>query len=302
MKKFLLLVLLTLFLFSAEACDICGCGVGNYYIGILPQFKSQFIGLRYHFNKFNTRLIDDPTQYSNDFYQTVDIWSGWNIGKKFQLLALIPVNFNHQESDEGVSNLKGLGDVLVLMNYKVFDINSKNNQGRNVNQQLLIGGGFKFPTGKFEIDPNNPDVASQANTQLGSGSTDILVNAMYNVRVNKVGIMTQANYKVNSTNKEDYRFGNKFAASSFVSYTVNVNKSVISPNVGLIYENTGESNYAGSKVDLTSGTILQGVLGMEFGFRKISFGFNMQVPIAQNFAENQTTQKMRGMMHVSFVL
>src|SRR4030095_4898898 len=262
---------------ESSACEICGCGVGNYYIGLLPQFKSHFIGLRYHYNKFNTRLVSDPSQYSNDFYQTVELWSGWNIGKKFQLLALIPVHFNHQESDEGVTTLKGLGDAMVVMNYKLFDINSKTNSGQNIDQQLWLGGGLKLPTGKFEIDPNDPDVASAANMQLGSGTTDILLNGMYNVRARKIVVTTQANYKISSTNKDDYRFGNKFSASSFISYGLNAKKTTISPNLGLLYENTAESKLASSKVDLTGGSLLQGATGVEFGFNKFAFGFNVQL-------------------------
>jgi len=287
---------------QSSACEICGCGVGNYYIGILPQFRSHFIGLRYHYNKFNTRLVSDPSQYSNDFYQTVELWSGWNIGKKFQLLAVLPVNFNHQESDEGVANLKGLGDAILLMNYKLFDVNSKTGSGKTINQQLWLGGGLKLPTGKFEIEPNDPDVASAANMQLGSGSTDILLDGMYNVRVGKIGVTTQANYKISGTNKDDYRFGNKFSASSFISYGLSAKKTAITPNVGLMYENTAESKLQSSKVDLTGGSLLQGALGVEFGFNKIAIGFNAQLPIAQNFAENQTKQKVKGMVHVTFAL
>jgi len=303
MKKSLIAFILFLTVIQqSSACEICGCGVGNYYIGLLPQFKSHFIGLRYHYNKFNTRLVSDPSQYSNDFYQSIEVWSGWNIGKKFQLLALVPVNFNHQESDEGITNLKGLGDAVLLMNYKLFDINSKTNHGNSVNQQVWLGGGLKLPTGKFEIEPNDPDVASMANMQLGSGSTDILLSGMYNVRVGKVGVTTQTHYKISGTNKDDYRFGNKFSASSFVSYGLNAKTTIISPNLGLLYENTAESKLASSKVDLTGGSVLQGSLGVEFGFNKLAVGFNTQLPLAQNFAENQTKQKVKGMVHVTFTL
>jgi len=300
MRKFFLAITILLLTAAQEssACEICGCGVGNYYIGLLPQFKSHFIGLRYHYNKFNTRLVSDPSQYSNDFYQTVELWSGWNIGKKFQLLALIPVNFNHQESDEGVTSLKGLGDAMVVMNYKLFDINSKTNRGQNINQQLWLGAGLKLPTGKFEIDANDPDVASAANMQLGSGTTDILFNGMYNVRIGKI----EANYKISSTNEDEYRFGNKFSASSFVSYGLSAKNTTITPNFGFLFENTAESKLQSSKVDLTGGSLLQGALGVEFGFNKIAVGFNTQLPIAQNFAENQTRQKIKGMVHVTFAL
>ena len=304
MRKYFLAITILFFagIQRSTACEICGCGVGNYYIGLLPQFKSHFIGLRYHYNKFNTRLVSDPSQYSKDFYQSIELWSGWNIGKRFQVLAFVPVNFNHQESDEGTSNLKGLGDAVLLMNYKLFDINSKTNGGKNINQQLWLGAGLKLPTGKFEIDANDPDVASKANMQLGSGTADILLNGMYNLRIGKIGVTTQANYKISSTNKDDFRFGNKFSASSFISYGLNAKTTTISPNFGLLFENTAESKLQSSKVDLTGGSLLQGAAGVEFGFNKVAVGFNVQLPVAQNFAENQTKQKVKGMVHVTFAL
>jgi hypothetical protein len=32
----------------------------------------------------------------------------------------------------------------------------------------------------------------------------------------------------------------------------------------------------------------------------MAVGFNVQLPLAQNFAENQTKAKVKGMVHVSF--
>ena len=291
-KRLLTFLFLGSFVFQSSACEICGCGVGNYYFGLLPQFRSHFIGFRYQFNKFNTRLSDDPTQFSRDFFQTIELWGGWNIGKRFQVLAILPVNFNHQVSDEGTSNTKGLGDVMALLNYKLFDLNST--------KQIWIGAGIKLPTGKFDIDPADPDVASKANNQLGSGSTDFFLNATYNLRVKKWGLSTQALYKINSTNKDKYRFGNKFSASSFVSYTIDTKSITILPNAGLLYERSGKSSLQSKKIGLTGGSLLQGSVGAEFGIKKIAIGFNIQLPLAQDFAENQTKQQLKGMLHVSF--
>jgi hypothetical protein len=302
MKILFLLVLTWTITFELQACEICGCGANNFYIGILPQFNHKFFGVRYHFNSFNTRLVSDPSQYSKDLYQTIELWGGWNLGKRVQLLTFVPFNHNYQNSDEGITKQTGLGDIALLANYKVLDVSSVNGKDRAFSQQLWIGGGIKFSTGKFEIDPNDPDVASTANMQLGSGSTDILLNAMYNVHIDKFGINTTATYKLNSTNKDQYKFGNKFLASSFAYYPLAVSKTIISPNIGVLYEQTNASELQGGKIDLTGGSILQGSAGLEIAFNKIAIGFNAQLPLVQNFAENQTTQKLRGMAHVSFAL
>ena len=302
MKTIFLLFLTGTLIFQSRACEICGCGVNNFYIGILPQFNHTFFGARYHFNSFNTRLHSDPTQYSKDFYQTLEMWGGWNLGKRVQLLAFIPFNHNYQNSDEGIMKMSGLGDIAALANFKILDVNSVNGKGGVVSQQLWIGAGIKFSTGKFEIDASDPDVASAANMQLGSGSTDVLLNAMYNVRIDKFGINTTATYKLNSTNKDEYKFGDKLLASSFAYYSIPVSKTLISPNLGLLYEQTHASELQSSKIDLTGGSILQGSAGVEIAVNKIAIGVSTQLPLAQNFAENQTTQKLRGMAHVTFAL
>ena len=304
MKKifFVIIMMTACALTKIQACDICGCGVNNYYIGILPQFNHKFIGLRYHYNSFNTRLTDDPAQFSKDFYQTAELWGGWNIGKTLQVLTLVPFNFNHQNSDEGTTNLKGLGDIVLLANYKLFDVSSVSSNNKIISQKIWIGGGLKLPTGKFDIEKNDPDVASIANGQLGSGSADVLLNAIYNVHINKFGISTTASYKMNSVNKDEYKFGNKLSGSSFIYYPITFSKTVISPNLGLLYEHTKGSELEGGKIDLTGGSIMQGSVGAEISFNKISVGFNTELPIAQNFAENQTKEKVKGMVHISVAL
>jgi hypothetical protein len=303
MKKIFITIFLSVLFYNANACEICGCGLGNYYIGIMPQFSHKFLGLRYQFNKFSTRLNDDPTQFSKDFYQTVELWSGWNLGKRWQVLVFVPINIIHQTSDEGTSKKTGLGDIALMGNYKVFDKRSKS--GSNIiAQQFWMGAGIKVPAGKFNVDPSDPDLAAAANTQIGTGSTDVMFNAMYNIHVNKLGISANANYKINTTNKDDYKFGNKFSVNSFVYYSIASSKAKVAviPNLGVLYDHSAGNRLNNSKVNLTGGNLLLASAGTEINFNKVTFGFNAQLPVSQNFAEGQTRSKLKGMVHITFSL
>lgn len=281
------------------ACEICGCGLGNYYFGLMPQFKHKFIGLRYQYRQYKTTMAADATQFSQDYYKTVELWGGWNIGKHWQLLAIIPVNFVHQVSDDGVTNNQGLGDIAVMVNYKVFDKMSKAGK-RNFAHQLWVGAGIKAPTGKFNIDATDPAIVALANTQTGSASTDFMLNAMYNIQINKIGINTSASYKLNTTNKDKYTFGNKFSASSFASYTITKGQFSIVPNVGILYENTAGSKLDKVVVDQTGGNLLSGLAGLELSYKKFTVGANVELPMSQSYAAGQTEIKVKGMVHFTF--
>ena len=295
MKKIILAIAITVLTISTvNACEICGCGIGNYHIGMMPQFSKKFIGLRYQYRRFNTVMADDPTQFSHDYYKTLELWGGWNIGKRWQVIAILPVNFIHQVSDDGTMNNQGLGDIALMVNYKVLDIKSK------IKQQLWLGTGVKLPTGKFNIDPADPAVVAMANTQTGSASTDFMLNGTYNVTAGKLGITTSASYKMNTRNKDKYSFGNRFSISSFASYTLGSEKFSVLPNIGLLYENAAASKLDKVSVAQTGGNLLAGSLGLELGFKQFSIGTNVQLPISQSFASGQTEMKVRGMLHLSY--
>ncbi len=302
MRKFICATTVALLLsISANACEICGCGLGSYYIGMMPQFSHKFIGLRYQYRRFHTVMADDASQFSNDYYKTTELWAGWNIGKKWQLIAILPYNIVHQVSDDGVTNNQGIGDIAVMANYKLFDLNSTRN-GRAFAQQLWFGAGIKVPTGKFNVDATDPALVAVANTQTGSASTDFMLNAMYNVRINKLGINTSASYKINTSNRDKYSFGNKFSAGSMVYYAAKKGAVGIMPNMGLMFENTASNSLQKVTVAQTGGHLFSASAGLELSYKKLTVGASVQLPLSQNFSNGQTELKSKGMLHVTFSL
>lgn len=304
MKKFLLIVISFVFIAGLQACPICGCGVGNFYMGLLPDFKTKFIGVRYQYMRYHTQIAGDAEQFGNDYYKTAEIWGGFNLGKKWQVLAFIPYHFNKQITDDGIINKNGLGDVTTLVNYNLFHKQNMNMQKRSLHSQdILIGAGVKLPTGKYHLDLDDPEIElGDVNSQLGTGSVDFLLNAAYNVRMNDFGINTSLNYKINTTNSEKYNFGNRFSANGFGYYNITANAFSVSPNIGLLYETTSGNHLQGKIVEETGGYAAFAASGIELSYKKITVGTNVQIPVAQNFAHGQTTAKLRGMLHVSFAM
>jgi len=295
-------LILTFFIFisiRSFCCDICGCGLGNYYIGMVPQFGRHFIGFRYQYQSFHTHIANDASQFSNDYFQTVELWGGMNFGKRWQLLGFVPFDFTNQRSDDGVNQKAGLGDVAAIINYSVFNHSSLTKKGTMFLQQLWIGGGLKLPTGKTQIDPGASDLVAIANSQLGSGSTDFMLNAAYTLHFQNWGFTSNATYKINTKSKQDYRFGNRLSSNSFLFYTINSKKISISPNIGFQYEHSNANRLEDQKLDQTGGFSTFGTVGVEASIKKLNFGVNVQNPLAQDLAFGQTKSGSRIMAHVT---
>ena len=302
MKKIFVLGIILFASVQSFACPICGCGVGNFYLGLLPNFKNHFVGVRYQYMQYHTQLKDDISQFGNDYYKTVELWSGWSIGNKTQLLAFVPYQINTQNTDDGIMKKNGLGDITLLVNYKLFQKTKMNTAKRSsTSQELWIGGGVKLPTGKYHLDLSDPEAnLGDVNSQMGTGSVDFLLNSSYNIRFNRFGINTSVNYKINTTNNDHFNFGNRFTANSFGYYNIAIKSVSIAPNIGVLYEHAATNHLDNAKVDLTGGYLTLAATGVEVNYKKVTIGTNVQLPFAQDFAEGQTTAKTRGMVHVTF--
>lgn len=294
-----------LLLFSQDmnACEICGCGVGNFYMGLLPNFKTKFIGFRYGFLNYRSVMASDKTQYSNDSYQTMEIWSGWNIGKRWQVLGFVPYHMNRKQSDDGITEINGMGDISLIANYQLLHSRKNNQRNQTIEQQLWLGGGVKLPTGKYSINlADSSTNIGDVNAQTGTGSTNFLMNTMYSLQINQWGWNTSLTYQLNTKNRDQYQFGNRFTLNSIGFYRFRVAGMGISPNLGVLYEHSAVNQLARIKQDLTGGFVWNASMGVECNFNKIAIGINAQLPVKQQFAEGQTRSQFRGLVHVSLAL
>lgn len=307
MKKILLVLIVLISSFeTVKACDICGCGVGSSYIGILPDFRARIFGIRYRYNSLWTHVgVGGSMTYltSRENYRIAELWGGWNLGNHFRIMASVPYNFDERINQGNKATKNGLGDISVTGFYELLNSRKTVASDKLLVQSLWVGAGVKLPTGRY--DPaDKTNTAENTNLfQLGTGSVDVSLGAMYDIRLQDAGLNMTASYKMNTANKYDYNYGNRLSLSTQAYYKFKVRKVVtIAPNAGILYEKAQKDVDNGLSVDISGGRLLMGTVGVEAGFKKVSVGASWQTPLSQNLANGIVKARDRAMVHVSFQL
>jgi hypothetical protein len=303
-KKLLFLFFIVLASVSSNyACAICGCGAGNYYFGILPQYQKNFIGLRYLGYSFTSHIGAgyNPYEATRETFQTTELWMRFYPVKRLQVVALIDYNFNTQRDRGVITELHGLGDIPVLINYNIINTAEQPlSDARVLNHNLFIGGGVKLPTGKYKFQ-EDPNQVSNPNFQLGTGSVDFIVSSMYTLRFERFGLSVDGNYKINTTNANGYQFGNRLSGTASLFYIQQIKKFGLMPNIGVYLENAERNRQHGVTITETGGDAYFFSVGLETYYKKISVGFNLQSPIVQHLANGHSKAHEKVMAHITFL-
>ncbi|UBM60431.1 hypothetical protein LAG90_07210 [Marinilongibacter aquaticus] len=284
--KFRITFIISIFWASQSlACDICGCNNGGSFFGILPQSHMQFMGIRYKQQSYDSHISSKLLKTREDFH-TVELWGRLYPMKKTQVLFFAPVHQNQQErlADGFVSKKTGLGDLSVLVHYNLINTFTDTVKVRKINHSLLLGFGVKAPTGQFRYDQYEALEVANANFQLGTGSWDIPINAIYTLKWRQSGLNLNAMYKLNGTNGQEYKFANQWRTSvlAFKSiYWGNVN---IMPNLGLFGEWKKQDVQYGKRNENTGGGYLAANGGVNVYFGKYALNLAAQVPLSQNLS------------------
>ena len=67
----------------------------------MPDFQNTFFGIRYQYSYFHTQLLNDPSQFSKNYYNEMEVWGGINLSRKVRILAFVPYYQNKQVDDVG---------------------------------------------------------------------------------------------------------------------------------------------------------------------------------------------------------
>lgn len=291
MKQFILgLGLLAMSSLSALACDQCGCASSGY-MGIVPQFGRHYVGLRYQFQQFETRhssLLDltAKTEHSREYFHTMELRGSYYPHKRVQLLAAVPLVYRTQISNtEGTFTGYGLGDAWLGANYTIFA--SPDSLTKKVRHHVFVGAGLKTPTGKTNLRSDG-ELLHQ-NLQPGTGSWDPDMSLRYLARIKRWGITSVVNYRLNTKNRDGYKYGDRISSLLGAFYWTVYRSVTFMPQLGLNFD-YALRDIKGQRLQThTGGYQLFATGGLQVSFKRLIGSVSYSQPLLFNLNKGETT-------------
>lgn len=303
MRSLLCCMLICISAVATYACDVCGASTGGQSLGLLPQFSKHFVGVQYlhrYFSSVHTPLLENKdVSYSDEYYNTTQLWGRYALGRRLQLFAFVPYQYNTRYLSGTTTHMSGVGDITLLANANI--VRTADTAKGKLRHMLQAGVGVKMPTGSYK-GVSQPEREGLPNMQPGSGSWDIPVNVNYTVRYSKVGANIDAAYTITTANKDNYKYGNRLNTQLSAFYSLNVGRVVMMPQLGVRYEYAlhDYDNYDRKWLnEQTGGSITYTMAGMQAYFGNVGLQAAYYQPVAQQYADGNVTANKR--MDAGFV-
>jgi hypothetical protein len=267
------------------ACDVCGTSVIAQSMGLLPGFQKYFAGIRYSHGKFISKHPGlekgEIVGESNEQYDFAELRGRAVLAEKYQLMVFVPFG-NISKNDSGViTQNSGLGDISLLGNYLFI------NHNKNGKKHTLLGGmGVKLPTGSSNQTDNKYNIWIP-NLQLGTGSWDMMLNLNYiYVDAKNQGVLFESFARLNSSNSQNYRFGNRYAANLRYFYKFNLNEQIsIVPSIGSGIEYMAKDYRFGLMNSLSGGYTVPIQAGLDLFLSDWNLSFTYLNPILHSLSD-----------------
>jgi hypothetical protein len=269
-----------------RACDMCGGGGGDQYIGLLPAFNRNIAGLQYlsasYSGTFPALLVDmNGDDHTKDHYHTMQAWARHRLGKHYQVFVFVPYQYNRRVLNGAGSVNSGIGDLTVMVN-RVF-VATETGLWKHT---LFGGAGIKLPTGKSA--GTNSSVMPATNP--GTGTYDFIFNGNYTLQLGKVGLNADVSGVMTNPTREHYKYGNRFSTSVTGFYAIQPGNFRLTPQLGLRQEYANQDYYNYERGWLNTGTggnILSATVGVLAGYRNYGVRLNYLLPVSQYYADGQ---------------
>lgn len=292
--KYVTVIAVLTFSFPSKACDICGCSTGGSYLGILPQFQRNLAGLRFQYRNFmhpNTELnMNGESQVLEDRFYTTEAWMRFYPSDRIQLFIHVPYTLNQRFETMRTTTIEGIGDIRLTANYSL--INTGDSILRNWKNLLLIGGGIKLPTGKYQ-QRDETRLMLPASFQVGTGAYSLLFNVIHTLRYKSWGINTTLQYSMNGRNEISYDYGDQYSAAFSLFYWKGTRSGSFLPNAGISYEYSNKDYQYDVIKPYSGGSVTLFNAGLDIYLNRFLINTFVQVPVSHNIPSSQPAGQLR---------
>jgi len=308
LNKTLIFVLgLTFFYGNVYACDLCGCSTTSGSTSFGDLSMSNFIGLRYIHQSFESRDgIFENSPKSEERFNTYQLWGTVPINDLFFMSAVVPFQDLTRDFQDRSEHISGLGDINVMgwYRFKFYKTQKEDAVDFNLDRErsdhvLNIGLGVKLPTGEFE-----EQLTTKVNPgfQVGTGSLDVFPTLMYGFSKNNIGVVANMSYYFKSENKNDYKFGNQFSYATSLFYNIKSKFVIIKPFIGVSGDIYDSIEQFGEELRDTDGSIFNGSVGSEFSKGNFLLGAKYTLPIQQNLLNGDVESQQQLSLYLNYSL
>ncbi len=265
----------------------CACGCGVFDVGTSAMFPNSTGGMAYVNYDYQDQnhnwsgTSQAPAENNDDKrIQTHFVTTGvqYLFNRSWGASLEIPyANRNFSTAGNTPVNLSGLGDIRIKGLYT----------GLSEDLSTGITLGLKVPSGSFTDQSDNVD----RDTQIGSGSTDLLVGGYY--RHNLLSLQNwswfgQVELDVPLATQDDYRPGTELDTAAGVYYHGwSIGRTTINPVAQAIFsERTSDGGLAANPDNSGYQRLLLSP-GLEFHLHPVTIYADVELPVYQNVTGNQ---------------
>ena len=278
----------------------CACGCGVFDVGtssMFPNGQGGMAFLQYDYQDQNHNWSgssqapaanNDDKEIRSDF---VTVGLQYMFNSRWGVQAQVPFAYRYFKTTDGSTSWGSLGDIRIEGIYTGF----------MADLSAGVTFGVKLPTGN---DNYNPALVDR-DTQIGSGSTDILLGGFYRDNLDrnqKWDWFAQLQLDVPVLIQDQYRPGVELDMAAGIDYKGwSLGRVKISPVAQVIFsERTGDSGAAANPDNSGYQRILLSP-GVEFHMHPVKLYADVELPVYQNVTGNQVVAPVLFKVSLSFM-
>ena len=278
----------------------CACGCGVFDVGtssMFPNGQGGMAFLQYDYQDQNRNWSgssqapaanNDDKEIRTDF---VTVGLQYMFNSRWGVQAQVPFAYRYFKTADGSTSWGSLGDIRIEGIYTGF----------MADLSAGVTFGVKLPTGN---DNYNPALVDR-DTQIGSGSTDILLGGFYRDNLDrnqKWDWCAQLQLDVPVLIQAQYRPGVELDAAAGIDYKGwSLGRVKISPVAQVIFsERTSDSGAAADSNDSGYQRILLSP-GVEFHMHPVKLYADVELPVYQNVTGNQVVAPVLFKVSLSYM-